>query len=135
MTDYAIGYLRRDVSGVNWQRDEARIHAAADERRWTVILVVLADPIRQGAAINRLMNLAYAEGVDAVIVPGLAHFEHGDISALVKIADVVCADTGNRYTVPMDAMGDADDPVSIVIGERLRAGGSFGRAGRRRPWR
>ncbi|MEU6580288.1 hypothetical protein [Nocardia sp. NPDC046763] len=135
MTDYAIGYLRRDVSGVNWQRDEARIHAAADERNWTVILVVLADPIRQGAAINRLMNLAYAEGVDAVIAPSLAHFESGDISALVKIADVVCADTGNRYTAPTDATGDADDPVSIVIGERFRAGGSFGREGRRRPWR
>ncbi|MFE3056359.1 hypothetical protein [Nocardia sp. NPDC059236] len=81
------------------------------------------------------MNLAYAEGVGEVIMPSLAHFECGDLPALVKIADVICADTGNRYTVPMDAMGEADDPMVIVIGERFTAGGSFGRGGRRRPWR
>ncbi|WP_433667221.1 hypothetical protein ACQP06_27015 [Nocardia sp. CA-136227] len=99
MTNYVIGFLRPDVSGERWQRDEARIHTLAEERGWSLILVYFGDPKRPGAMINRLMNLAYAECVNEVIAPSANHFEPDDIPALVKIADIICADTGTRYTI------------------------------------
>ncbi|WP_040816621.1 hypothetical protein [Nocardia concava] len=53
-----------------------------------------------GAVINRLMNLAYSEYAIAVIAPSADHFEPDDIPALVKVADVICADTGTRHAIP-----------------------------------
>ncbi|AYF72959.1 hypothetical protein D7D52_02720 [Nocardia yunnanensis] len=101
MSNYVIGFLRPDVSGAAWSEDESRIHALATERGWSVILVYYGEPDRpDGALINRLMNLAYGEHADAVIAPSTDHFEPGEIAALVKIADVICADTGTGHTLP-----------------------------------
>lgn len=98
MSNYVIGFLRPDVSGEAWGGDEAQIHALAAERGWSVILMYYGHPDRPGGAvINRLMNLAYSEYVDAVIAPSVDHFEPDEIPALVKITDVICADTGTRY--------------------------------------
>ncbi|MEV6772044.1 hypothetical protein AB0N05_25800 [Nocardia sp. NPDC051030] len=112
MTNYVIGFLRPDVSGEAWTEDEARIHAIAAERGWSVILVYYGDPDRPGGAvINRLMNLAHGQYVNEVIAPSSDHFEPGDLLALVKIADVICADTGTRYTIPT---GDGQDQTGLV---------------------
>ncbi|MFE3054066.1 hypothetical protein [Nocardia sp. NPDC059239] len=116
MTNYVIGFLRPDISGERWQQDHARIHALAKQRGWSVVLVYFGDPKRPGAVINRLMNLAYTERVNTVIAPSADHFEPDDIPALVKIADVICADTGTRYTIPTDD-GPTDDPKAMVIGK------------------
>ncbi|MFE5284540.1 hypothetical protein ACFRAQ_06165 [Nocardia sp. NPDC056611] len=102
MTNYVIGFLRADVSGEQWRQDEARIHTLAEKCGWSVVLGYFGDPKRPGAVINRLMNLAYAECVNEVIAPSVDHFEPDDLAALVKIADVICADTGTRYTIPTD---------------------------------
>ncbi|BAW09955.1 conserved hypothetical protein [Nocardia seriolae] len=76
-----------------------------------MILVYYGDPDRPGGAvINRLMNLAYAECVNEVIAPNIDHFEPDDLRALVKIADVICADTRIRYTVPT-----GDNLSSLVL--------------------
>ncbi|QLY32427.1 hypothetical protein H0264_09320 [Nocardia huaxiensis] len=100
MTNYVIGFLRPDVSGAARHQDESRIHALAAECGWSVILMYYGDPARPGGAlINRLMNLTYTECVNEVIAPSTDHFEPGDLSALVKVADVICTDTGTRYTV------------------------------------
>ncbi|MFD7843273.1 hypothetical protein ACFV4K_10105 [Nocardia sp. NPDC059764] len=117
MTNYVIGYLRRDLSGEAWPQDEARIHAFAAEHGRSVILVYYGDPNRPGGAvINRLMNLAYSEYANEVIAPSTDHFEPGDIPALVKIADVICTDTATRYTIPT-ADTHVDDSSAIVIGD------------------
>ncbi|MFI6868962.1 hypothetical protein [Nocardia sp. NPDC050406] len=98
MSKYVIGFLRPDVSGEKWGEDEARIHAFAAKRGWSVILVYYGGPNRPGGAvINRLMNFAYSEHANAVIAPSTEHFGHGDIPALAKIADVICVVTGTRY--------------------------------------
>ncbi|MFE3759553.1 hypothetical protein ACFXO9_35070 [Nocardia tengchongensis] len=90
-----------EVSGETWHQDEARIHALAAEHGRSIILMYYGDAQRPGGAvINRLMNLTYAEYANEIIAPGANHFEPGDIPALVKIADVICADTGMRYTIP-----------------------------------
>ncbi|MEV6770101.1 hypothetical protein AB0N05_15900 [Nocardia sp. NPDC051030] len=114
MTNYVIGFLRPDVSGERWQQDQARIHALAEQRGWSVVLIYFGDPKRPGAVINRLMNLAYTEGVNEVIAPNTNHFEPGDLSALAKIADVICADTGTRYTIPA-AREESDDPIVELV--------------------
>ncbi|MEV6767092.1 hypothetical protein AB0N05_00510 [Nocardia sp. NPDC051030] len=98
MTRYVIGFLRRDVSGGSREQDEARIHALATELGYSVAVMVLADPDRD-AVLSRLMNLLWGEYVDTLIAPGLEHFEAGEIPALVKFADVVCANTRERFTV------------------------------------
>ncbi|MEV0461570.1 hypothetical protein AB0I30_06575 [Nocardia tengchongensis] len=113
MTNYVIGFLRRDVSGDRWQGDQARIHAFAEQCEWSVTLVYYGDPDRPGAVINRLMNLAYAEYANEIVAPSANHFEPGDIPALVKIADVICVDTGTRYSI---ATGD---PTGLPASHRV----------------
>ncbi|MEU0538333.1 hypothetical protein ABZ319_00555 [Nocardia sp. NPDC005978] len=99
MTEFVIGFLRREVSGAEWQQDEESSHALARQFGWSIVLMYYGDPNLPGAVINRLMNYAYNESVSAVIAPCFDHFEDGDIPALVKFADVVCARTRRGYTV------------------------------------
>lgn len=110
MTNYVIGFLRPDVSGERRQHDEASIHTLATERGWSLVLVYFGDPKRPGAVVNRLMNLAYAEYVNEVIAPSVDHFEPDDLQDLLKIADVICTDSGTRYTIHIDREEKADDP-------------------------
>ncbi|WP_157762817.1 hypothetical protein [Nocardia yamanashiensis] len=99
MTDHVIGFVRKDVSGGAWERDQARVYDLAAEFGWSVVLVYHGDSDRaRGRVINRLMNLAYSEDVGRIIAPSAEHFEDGELPALVKIAEVICADTGTRYT-------------------------------------
>ncbi|MFE3757460.1 hypothetical protein ACFXO9_24405 [Nocardia tengchongensis] len=114
MKRYAIGFLRREVSGACRQRDEAQIHALAEELGYCLTVLVLADQERD-SVLNRLMNLVWGEQVNEVIAPRLDHFESGDIPALVKFADVICADTRKRYTVPTE--DGESDPNCVVIRE------------------
>ncbi|MBL1077245.1 hypothetical protein JK358_22860 [Nocardia sp. 2] len=108
MTTYVVGFLRKDISGESWAADQDNIHALAAQYGWSIVLLYYGDSDRPGGAvINRLMNLAYNEGVNEIIAPSATHFDDGDISALIKFADVICADTGVRYTIPLD--GDPAD--------------------------
>lgn len=111
MTHFAIGFLRKNISGEAWQIDQARIHALADEREWPVIIMYFGDPSDPRAVINRLMTFAYDACIAAVITPSIDHFESGDLPALVKIIDVFCADTGRRYSIP--TQGDRPGGPSI----------------------
>lgn len=86
--------LRREVSGESWQRDVARIHGLAEQRGWLVMLMYFGDDQGPVTVINQLMNLAYGRYVEEVVAPSLDHFADGEVAALVKIADVVCVDTG-----------------------------------------
>lgn len=102
MTRRAIGILRRDVSGTNWQDDEAAIHAIAQQCHTCVVLVVLADSARWGdRLVNHLLNLTYGEDADDLIVPTIDHLHSSELRALVKVADVICVDTRKRHTVAL----------------------------------
>ncbi|GAB0104130.1 hypothetical protein JMUB6875_31040 [Nocardia sp. JMUB6875] len=98
MTHYVIGFLRKDVSGESWRQDLTRIHAFANDRGWSMVLAYFGDPDAPGEIINRLMTLAYDKYITEVIAPTAAHFDPDDIPSLVKIADVICADTGRTTT-------------------------------------
>ncbi|WP_405177381.1 hypothetical protein OG225_23880 [Nocardia sp. NBC_01377] len=68
----AIGYLRRDVSGVSWEWHEVRIRGMA--RRFGYDL---ADTVAAGSgadrSLPRLLELVRGMDVDAVITPSLVH--------------------------------------------------------------
>ncbi|MEV6772979.1 hypothetical protein AB0N05_30520 [Nocardia sp. NPDC051030] len=76
--------------------------------------MVLIAPERD-AVVQRLMTLVWNEDVNAIIVPSHDHLEPADIEALVKFADVICADTGNRFTIATDAE-EPDYPKRIMAG-------------------
>ncbi|WP_458686930.1 hypothetical protein [Nocardia tengchongensis] len=91
----AVGFLRSDVSGLNQVRDELRIRAAArrtgyDLRKTVVFNERTEDrPHRLRVAVDRL-------GVDAVIVPSVAHFDNHAIPAeLLEMAAVVTVSPGS----------------------------------------
>ncbi|WP_405497497.1 hypothetical protein [Nocardia sp. NBC_00511] len=119
MTGYAVGFLRRDVSGPMRRRHEDAIHAAATRHGYTICLMVLAAPERE-AVVQRLMTLIWNEAVDAIVAPSADHFEHGDIEALIKFADVICADSGARYAIPAADMGADGDVKTLAIAEEAR---------------
>ncbi|MFE3052389.1 hypothetical protein [Nocardia sp. NPDC059239] len=115
MRRQAIGFLRRHVSGANWQNDEAAIHAIAEECDTSVALVVLADSDRWGdRLVNHLFNLTYSEDADDLIVPTIDHLDDSELRALVKMADVICVDTRKRYTVALKGE-DGYDLEQVVV--------------------
>lgn len=115
MIRHAIGFLRRDVSGASWLNDEAAIHAIAHECNSRVVLVVLPDSARWGDhLVNHLLNLTYGEDADDLIVPTIDHLHNSELSALVKVADVICADTRKRYTVALKD-DDGYDLEQVVV--------------------
>jgi hypothetical protein len=70
----ALGFIRREVSGADEQRDEWSIREIATARRYFVVeLIVFATAVRT-TALLAVEHIRVADAV-AVIVPGLAHVE------------------------------------------------------------
>lgn len=72
-TPTAIGYLRKDISGVSQDWDEIQIRSRAKRLGYD-----LAKTVTFGAGTvdpeGRLVNVVQALDVDAVIVPSIEHF-------------------------------------------------------------
>ncbi|MBF6129014.1 hypothetical protein [Nocardia brasiliensis] len=96
----AIGYLRRDVSGARQQWDEVLIRSLAQRFGYdlakTVVFGAETDDV-----LHRLTTVAQRLGVDAVIVPGAAHFEGGVPEQLVQICDVITVAPEYTYARPL----------------------------------
>ncbi|MEU1995113.1 hypothetical protein ABZ511_11735 [Nocardia gamkensis] len=70
----ALGFIRREVSGADEQRDEWLIREIAAARGYFVVeLIVFATAVRT-TALLAVEHIRVADAV-AVIVPGLAHVE------------------------------------------------------------
>ncbi|AYF75666.1 hypothetical protein D7D52_19460 [Nocardia yunnanensis] len=110
MAEYAIGFLRREISGPQKPQHEMEMHAVAERYGYTICLMVLVAPERE-AVVQRLMTLVWNEGANAIIAPSADHFEPGEIDALVKLTDVIYVDTGDRLTIHTDDMSEADGHV------------------------
>ena len=85
----AIGYLRSDVSGARqpWDENQIRYTAARlgyDLRKIVVFSATTTEPMRRlRVVVDRL-------GVDAIVTPGLGHFEPDEVpTELVGSADIV----------------------------------------------
>ncbi|MGQ4596459.1 hypothetical protein [Nocardia sp. R6R-6] len=92
----AIGYLRRDVSGVSQVWDETQIRSVAKRLGYDLAKVVVFGP-NTDHPLTRLMNVVRTVDVDAVIVPGVAHFGGEVPTELVKVADVITTNTGQTF--------------------------------------
>lgn len=105
----AIGYLRRDVSGVRQQWDENQIRSAARRLGYNLRKIIALTSSVHDVGL-RLGNIAGAVGAEAVFVPNVAHFEFGVVpTTLVEVADVITVDPDRTYA----RWGDGQLPIEI----------------------
>lgn len=99
-----LGYLRTDVSGISQLWDETCIRRLAARLGYDFTQLVVYDPNSGRPPLARLKTQATRLEAEAVIVPGLTHFDKGEIPAsLVGQLDVItCApeQTYARRAVP-----------------------------------
>ncbi|MFQ6393293.1 recombinase family protein [Nocardia sp. KC 131] len=92
----AIGYLRRDVSGIAQEWDEIQIRSVAKRLGYD-----LAKTVVFGRETDRpecrLLNVIRAVDADAVIVPSAEHFDGSIPDPLVQACDVVTVSPENTY--------------------------------------
>ncbi|MFE3541786.1 hypothetical protein ACFXK0_02305 [Nocardia sp. NPDC059177] len=84
----AIGYLRRDISGVAQSWDETQIRSLAERLGYRFTKTVVfsertVDPIR------RLLEVVGTVEAAAVVTPSLAHLDHDVPDRLLAACDVV----------------------------------------------
>ncbi|MGW4249379.1 hypothetical protein [Nocardia sp. NPDC004722] len=109
MNPGAIGYLRRDVSGARRQWDEVRIRKVAERLGYDLRKIAVFG-VETDRPVYRLRVMVGNLGVDAVIVPGLEHFENGLLPGdLIERADVITVSpehTYARWLIPPDSPAD-----------------------------
>ncbi|MEU6558097.1 hypothetical protein [Nocardia nova] len=100
----AIGYLRRDVSGVRQSWDEVQIRSLAKRLGYNLRKIVTFTGEVDDVGL-RLRNIAERLCVDAVFVPGIDHFDGRSVPAvLVGIVDVIIVEP--EYTYARWASGE-----------------------------
>ncbi|WP_051022214.1 hypothetical protein [Nocardia pneumoniae] len=92
----AIGYLRRDVSGVSQTWDEIQIRSLAKRLGYELAKTVVFGP-KTDCPLSRLLNVVRRIDVDAVIVPNSRHFGADVPAELVKVVDVITVQPENTY--------------------------------------
>ncbi|UFS93199.1 hypothetical protein [Nocardia huaxiensis] len=86
----ALGYIRTDVSGIGQLWDESQIRALAGRLGYDFAGVVVYDPTCGRPPLARLKVQVTLLDAEAVIVPGVEHFEGGQVpGSLVARADVI----------------------------------------------
>ncbi|MFD0000344.1 hypothetical protein [Nocardia sp. NPDC127526] len=86
----ALGYLNVDVSGIGRLWDESRIRELAEGLGYDFAGMVIFDPRALRPPLAKLKALATRLDAEAVIVPGVEHFEGGRVPAsLVEQVDVI----------------------------------------------
>ncbi|MCU1645190.1 MAG: hypothetical protein JWN03_5465 [Nocardia sp.] len=93
----AVGYLRRDVSGIRQNWDETQVRSRAKRLGYDLAKIVVFGPDTD-APVERLINVVRRVDADAVIVPSATHFDGAEIPApLVKVAEVITVDPERTY--------------------------------------
>ncbi|MBF6219774.1 hypothetical protein IU479_16845 [Nocardia abscessus] len=92
----AIGYLRRDVSGVSQTWDEIQLRGLAKRLGYELAKTVVFGP-ETDSPLSRLMGVVRRADVDAVIVPGVRHFGGEVPPELVKVVDVITVNPQKTY--------------------------------------
>ncbi|MEV0355264.1 hypothetical protein AB0H71_04285 [Nocardia sp. NPDC050697] len=93
----AIGYLRRDVSGIQQHWDEARIRARAERLGYTLLKTV-AFGARTTDPIGRLAAVVRGSGAEAVVTPGPAHLGERVPIELLAVAAVATVSPERLYS-------------------------------------
>ncbi|MEU7768402.1 hypothetical protein AB0B25_25280 [Nocardia sp. NPDC049190] len=84
----ALGYLRKDVSGVSQAWDEAQIRSLAKRLGYELAKTVTFGAGTDGP-VGRLVDVVRDLDVDAVISPGLRHFDDAVPDELVQVCDLI----------------------------------------------
>ncbi|WP_028478243.1 hypothetical protein [Nocardia sp. CNY236] len=84
----AIGYLRRDISGISQPWHEIQIRSLAKRLGYNLAKTIVFTA-NTGAPIPLLIDAVEAAGAEAVFVPNLWHFDSHLPAELVKSADVI----------------------------------------------
>ncbi len=97
MRVYAIGFLRRDVSGTRQPWDEIQVRSLARRLGYNLRKIITftngVDDV--GLRLRDIVEVCHA---DAVIVPSAAHFEGSVVpSKLVRVADVITVEPECTY--------------------------------------
>lgn len=92
----AIGYLRSDISRARQQWDEEQIRGLAKRFGYALAKTVVFGA-HTDSPTQRVINVVRSIDAEAVIVPGLAHFDGEVPHALVAVADVITVDTEDTY--------------------------------------
>ncbi|MEV2218366.1 hypothetical protein AB0E01_00625 [Nocardia vinacea] len=110
-TPTAIGYLRREVSGISQAWDETHIRSRAKRLGYDLAkTVVFGDATDH--PLGRLLTVVLQLDVDAVIVPSAEHFGGTVPEELVQVCDVITTSPENTYarwaipspSLPLDGM-------------------------------
>ncbi|MEV0295329.1 hypothetical protein [Nocardia sp. NPDC050710] len=108
-TPIALGYLRRDVSGVSQVWDETHIRSLAKRLGYDLLEIVVFSA-KTDRPVPRLIDAARTVDLDAVIVPSTAHFDGGEIpQELINTCDVLTVNpetTHARNSAPQIFAGD-----------------------------
>jgi hypothetical protein len=104
----AIGYLRKDVSGVNKAWDQIQIRILAERLGYRFVKTVefsqhTADPVGQ------LLGTIARDDVDAVVVPSLEHLSGEIPEALMLAVDVITVSPEATYA---RRLANLFDPVA-----------------------
>lgn len=95
-TPTAIGYLRKDISGVSQDWDEIQIRSRAKRLGYDLAKTVTFDA-RTVDPEGRLVNVVQALDVDAVIAPSLEHFGGQVPKRLVQQCELNTVSPGETY--------------------------------------
>ncbi|MBO0856016.1 MAG: hypothetical protein J2P18_19875 [Nocardia sp.] len=105
----AIGYLRRDVSGVRQPWDEVQIRSLARRLGYNLCKIVTFTGELDDVA-GRLGNIVERLDADVVFVPSVDHFDGGVVPwRLVEVADVITVEP--EYTYARWASGQLPSEV------------------------
>ncbi len=107
----AIGYLRRDVSGLSQTWDEIQIRSVAKRLGYELAKTVVFGP-QTDSPLSRLLNVVRRVDADAVIVPGVQHLGWEVPSELVKAVDVITVSPQNTYARWAPGCSDGPDVLT-----------------------
>ncbi|WP_199856808.1 hypothetical protein [Nocardia suismassiliense] len=91
----AIGYLRRDVSGVSQVWDETQIRSVAKRLGYELAKIVVFGP-QTGNPVSQLLDTIERVGADAVVMPTLQHLAD-ELELVVRVCDVITVNPENTY--------------------------------------
>ncbi|RJO73593.1 hypothetical protein D5S18_20580 [Nocardia panacis] len=107
----ALGYLRRDVSGVSQVWDETQIRSLAKRFGYELAKTVTFGP-DTAERMAKLVAAVRRAAAEAVFVPNVEHFDGGRVPAeLVRLCDVTTISpeyTHARWAIPLG--GPAPEP-------------------------
>ncbi|MBL1075474.1 hypothetical protein JK358_13830 [Nocardia sp. 2] len=93
----AIGYLRRDVSGVHQQWHEYQMRSLASRYGYDYAKTLAFGP-EVDRPVHRIRVTVSRIGAEAVFTPSKHHFDGEEVPAeLVQVVDVVTADSAETY--------------------------------------